>query len=191
MDRKIDDKTILDRFLEDFVIIVDKHCKYIVVSGFVAIAHGRSRGTEDIDMIIEKLDKKKFFFLHNELVEKGFECIQSENPEIVYDYLKNSVSVRYTRKGEFLPEMEVKFAKDELDEIQIKERVKLEFTNLDVWFSSIETNIAFKEEYLKSDKDIEDAKHLRIIYEGKIDEEKIEEIKERIRKLRMGKKCKK
>ena len=75
--------------------------------------------------------------------------------------------------------MEVKFAKDELDEMQIKERVKLEFTGLDVWFSSIETNIAFKEEYLKSDKDIEDARHLRIVYEGKINEKKIEEIKER------------
>ena len=54
-ERIIDDKTILDKFLMDFVKVIDKHCKYIVVSGFVAIAHGRSRGTEDIDMIIERM----------------------------------------------------------------------------------------------------------------------------------------
>ena len=39
-----------------------------------------------------------------------------------------------------------------------------------IWFSSIESNIAFKEEYLKSDKDLEDAEHLRIIYKDKIDD---------------------
>ena len=44
------------------------------------------------------------------------------------------------------------------------------FTKLDVYFSSIESNIAIKEEYLKSDKDLEDAEHLRIIYKDKIDD---------------------
>ncbi|PIN77017.1 hypothetical protein COV15_03430 [Candidatus Woesearchaeota archaeon CG10_big_fil_rev_8_21_14_0_10_34_12] len=188
MERKVEDKTILDKFLEDFVNVVEKHCKYIVVSGFVAIAHGRSRGTEDIDMIIEKLEKKQFILLHNDLIKARFECIQSENPEIIYeDYLIKNTSVRYIRKGEFLPEMELKFTKDELDDLQIKERIKLPFTGLDVWFSSIEMNIAFKEEYLKSDKDIEDAKHLRIIYGKEIDENKIKRIKDKINKLRMKK----
>ena len=60
MDRKIDDKNILDKFVEDFVSVIEKHCKYIVVSGFVAISHGRSRGTEDIDMIIPKMDLNQF-----------------------------------------------------------------------------------------------------------------------------------
>jgi hypothetical protein len=46
-------------------------------------------------------------------------------------------------------------------------------------------NIAFKEEYLKSDKDLEDARHLRIVYEEEIDENEIKKIKEKIRKLRL------
>ena len=54
-----------------------------------------------------------------------------------------------------------------------------------VWFSSIEMNIAFKEELLKSDKDKEDAKHLRMIYKDEISEEAINDIKKRIRKLRL------
>ena len=187
MRREIDDKNILDKFAEEFVRIVEKYCKYIIVSGFVAIAHGRTRGTEDIDMIIESISKDEFIFLHEDLINNGFECIQSENPEIIYDsYLRQNTSVRYTWKDKFLPEMEVKFAKDELDELQIITRKKLPFTGLDVYFSSIEMNIAFKEEYLKSDKDMEDAKHLRIIYKGKINEDEISDIAWKIRHSVLG-----
>ncbi|OGJ12829.1 hypothetical protein A3K82_00745 [Candidatus Pacearchaeota archaeon RBG_19FT_COMBO_34_9] len=188
MKRGIGDRTILDDFVEDFCNVVEKHVKYIVCSGFVAISHGRSRATEDIDMIIEKIPEERFIKFHNDLVKSGFECMQSSNPKEIYeDYLINGDSVRYTRKNEFLPEMEIKFTKDELDEEQIKSRRKIPFTKLDIYFSSIESNIAFKEEYLKAEKDLEDAKHLRIIYEGKIDENEINKIKERIRRFRYGK----
>jgi len=188
MRRGIDDKTILEKFTEDFCAIVEKHCKYIICSGFVAIAHGRTRATEDIDMITGRLSREKFVELHEDLVKADFECMQSPDAEKVFeDYLDKNLSVRYTRKEEFLPEMEVKFAKDELDEEQLKDRTKIPFTNLNVYFSSIESNIAFKEELLRAEKDLEDAKHLRIIYEGKIDEDKINKIKERIRKERYGK----
>jgi len=182
--RKVDDKTILDEFAEEFCSIIERFCRYIIVSGFVAIAHGRSRGTDDIDMIIEKISMERFILLHSNLASKGFECIQSDNVNEIFDYLNSGVSIRYRKKGEFLPEMEVKFAKDELDEYQLKNRKKLEFTGVDVYFSPIEGNIAFKEELLKSNKDLEDARYLRIIYEGKIDEKEIEKIKKEIRRLR-------
>lgn len=186
--RGIGNKTILEKFVEDFCRIVEKYCKYIICSGFVAIAHGRSRATEDIDIIIEKLSKENFIELHNNLVEAGFECMQSPDVVRIFDdYLIKDVSVRYIRKGEFLPEMEVKFAKDKLDEEQLEDRRKLDFVDVDVYFSSIESNIAFKEELLGADKDLEDAKHLRIIYEGKLNKNKINKIKERIRIERYGK----
>lgn len=188
--RTVDDKTILDRFVEDFCSIIEKYVKYIVCSGFVAIVHGRPRGTEDIDMIIEKVSKEKFFRIHKDLRDNGFTCIQSDSSEKIYvDYLKQGDSVRYVRdeEGYFPPEMEIKFPKDELDEEQLKERIKLPLTGMNIYFSSIESNIAFKEELLKSDKDIEDARHLRIIYEGEVNEEKIERIKDKIRTLRLKK----
>ena len=186
MKREVKDKTILDEFVEDFCKVVSRHVLYIICSGFVAIAHGRSRGTEDIDMIIEKVGFEKFNELHNDLVNSGFECMQSPDSKVIYyDYLIKGDSVRYTRKQEFLPEMEIKFAKDKLDEEQLKTRTKLPFTELNVYFSCIEGNIAFKEELLKADKDIEDAKHLRIIYEGKINEDEIKRIKKDIRDIRL------
>ena len=188
MERRIGDRTILDKFVEDFCNIVGKHVKYIVCSGFVAIAHGRTRGTEDIDMIIERMPIESFINMHNELVRGGFVCVQSDKVVEIYNYMIGKDSIRYVRneEGLFPPEMEIKFAKDELDEEQLKERVKLPLTELDIYFSSIESNIAFKEEALKTDKDFEDASHLRIIYEGKINEEKINEIKEKIRRLRLS-----
>ncbi len=67
IDREIKDRTILDIFAEDFVRVVEKHVKYIIVSGFVAIAHGRSRGTEDIDIIIERNSKDELITMHHEL----------------------------------------------------------------------------------------------------------------------------
>ena len=187
MSREIKERTILDTFAEDFVNVVEKHAKYVIVSGFVAIAHGRSRGTEDVDIIIERIEKDVFIKMHNDLLLAGFECIQSEYPEVIYDdYLKDKTSVRYVRKGHFIPEMELKLAKDELDDYQIRTRKKLPLTGLELYFSSIEMNIAFKEELLRSEKDMDDAKHLRIIYSDVLDENEITKIKAEIRRLRLS-----
>ena len=186
MKRGVDDRNVLEEFAEEFCKVVDRHVKYIVVSGFVAISHGRSRATEDIDMILEKIPFDKFRELHSDLVKNRFECLQSSKEDDVYDYLIRGDSVRYVREGTFLPpEMELKFPKDEIDNLQLATRKKFGLTGLDIWFSSIEMNSAFKEELLKSDKDIEDAKHLRIIYEDDINESLIKEIKEKIRELRL------
>jgi hypothetical protein len=187
MERRIADRTILDDFCESFCKIIDKYTKYIVCSGFVAIAHGRSRGTEDIDMIVEKISLNKFIQLHEDLSKNGFVCMQSDNPKTIYeDYLNEGPSVRYVWKSEgyFPPEMEIKFTKDVLDAEQINQRTKLPLTNLDVYFSSIESNIAFKEEFLGTEKDLEDARHLRIIYKDKFDEQIVKDIKNKIRKYR-------
>ena len=60
MDRAIKDKSLLDKFCIDFCKIVERHTPYIIVSGFLAIASGRIRGTEDIDMIIPRLSPTLF-----------------------------------------------------------------------------------------------------------------------------------
>jgi len=185
MNREISDRTIIDNFAEEFCRVVGRHIKYIVVSGYVAIAHGIGRGTIDVDMIIEKMRERDFAKMHEELVGEGFECLQSSKADDIYEYLIAGDSVRYIRIGEDLPEMEVKFVKDEIDELQMRTRKKFPFTGLDVWFSSIEFNVAFKEGYLKTPKDMEDAKHLRIIYKDELDELLIEDIKKMIKRLRL------
>lgn len=185
MERSIKDKSILDQFCLAFCRIVEKYTHYIIVSGYLAIASGRVRGTEDIDMIIPRLAKNIFFDLHKELSKNNFVCIQSDDPEAIYEYLTENLSVRYTYRDTPIPEMEIKFAKDILDNYQLQTRMKLPLTGLDIWFSNVNVNIAFKEEYLKSDKDIEDARHLRLVYKNKINEDEISNIKRLIKQLRL------
>lgn len=50
----ISDTNILNKFTIEFCNIIQKHSRYVIVSGFLAIATGRARGTEDIDILIEK-----------------------------------------------------------------------------------------------------------------------------------------
>jgi len=187
MKREVSNKNLLDEFVINFVKVIDNFVKYIIVSGFVAIAHGRVRGTEDIDIIIERINRQKFISLHNKLEKANFECIQSDNPNIIFDdYLNSNLSVRYVKKNNPIPEIELKFAKDSLDDYQLKTRKKLPLTGLDLYFSSIEMNIAFKEELLKSEKDIEDVEHLRIVYADKLNEKEINKIKKEIKRLRLN-----
>lgn len=187
MERRVGDKNLLNRFVRAFVKEIDKNrIKYAIVSGFVVISHGRARGTEDIDLIIERIPLEAFEELHKNVVRGGFECLQGSNPKKLFrEYLEEDLSLRYVKKGQFVPEIKMKMSKDALDEKQLKERKKLPLTGLPFYFSSIETNIAFKEELLKSPKDMEDAKHLRIIYSETLDESKINEIKRLIRKFRL------
>lgn len=187
MERGISDTNILKQFCESFCDIVEKHTPYIIVSGYLVIASGRYRATEDIDMILPRLPLPQFITLHTDLVSHDFECIQSSDPcEIYDDYLNQNISIRYVKKGSFVPEMEIKFAKDALDEYQLTTRQKIPLTGLNVWFSSININIAFKEELLKSDKDIEDAKYLRITYASRVAEKEITNVKSIIKRLRLS-----
>ncbi len=180
------DYEYLSVFCKDFCDIIHKYTKYIVVSGFFVISSGRSRATEDIDIIIEPVTLETFIPLHEELAKKGYQCFQSPNPKKIYnDYLKENIAVRYIKNEELIPSIEFKFARDELDEYQIKNRKKFDLTDVDVYFSNVEANIAFKEELLKSPKDLADARHLRIVYSEIIDEKEIDHIKEMIKKYRL------
>ncbi|MBD3155978.1 MAG: hypothetical protein GF368_04985 [Candidatus Aenigmarchaeota archaeon] len=185
MERQASDKNILNQFCNDFCEILEDHVEYIVVSGFVAIASGRTRGTEDIDIIIREMKRNDFEELHKNLVERGFVCIQSPDSDEIYDYLKNKTSVRYSRKDVPLPEIELKFGKDKLDDYQFKTKERLPLIGLNVWFSSVNMNVAFKEELLKSPKDLEDADYLRKIYKDRINEEEIGKVKQMINELRL------
>lgn len=181
---KINDINVLNKFSSDFCKIVEKHCRYVIVSGFFAIATGRTRGTEDIDIIIPKLNKDSFFKLHNELISK-FEPLETDDVNEIYERLsKDKSNIRYVYISELLPNMELKFAKDVIDEMALLNRIKIPLSNLDIWFGPIESNIAFKETILTSEKDKEDAIHLRETFGDSIDEEQLKYFKDLINKHR-------
>ena len=78
---KIDDKVLstLDKFVLDFIKILQKYMKYVVISGYIPILFGRTRGTEDVDIFIEKIDKKTFVNFYKELIKDNYYFLNPEN----------------------------------------------------------------------------------------------------------------
>lgn len=182
----VTDSKYLAEFCQSFCEVLERFTKYIVVSEFFIISSGRSRATEDIDIIIEPINLETYLKLHGELKNNQFHCLQSSDPHEIYNlYLKEKIPVRFIKNDNLIPNVELKFTKDELDEYQLKMRKKIKYTEIDIFFSSVEANIAFKEELLKTTKDLDDARHLRIVYSEELDELEIEKLKRMIRKYRL------
>lgn len=96
------DLTELDIFAKKFLDTLKKHTDYLVVSGFVSICTGRTRGTEDIDIIIPAMEEEKFNALFKELEKNNFWCYQGDDAEDVYTYIKNLNSIRFAKTNEIL-----------------------------------------------------------------------------------------
>jgi len=70
--------TQLDEFVQKFVRILEKHSDYLIVSGYVSISTGRTRGTEDVDIIFPVAARENFRNLFEALTENGFWCYQRQ-----------------------------------------------------------------------------------------------------------------
>jgi hypothetical protein len=163
------DLNSLDVFTLDFCSILEKFdVDYVLVSGYVSILFGRNRASEDVDIIVEKLDFDKFKSLWSALYN-DFECLNTEIVKEAYDdYLLTGLAIRFSKKGRFIPNMELKFPKIELDFWTLKNRKKVVLNKKVLYISPLELQIPFKL-FLGSEKDIEDAKHLYLLFEDKLD----------------------
>src|SRR3989339_1240105 len=136
---------ILDKIVLEFVSLLDKsNIKYVLVSGYVSILFGRSRTSEDIHIIAEIMDFNKFSRLWEQIYEK-FECINTEDLKEAYeDYLTKNHALRFSKKDSFIPNVELKFPKAELDFWTLKERKKVLLNNTEIFISPLEVQIPFK-----------------------------------------------
>jgi len=167
----------LDRFVFRFINILKKYTDYVIVSGYVSILLGRSRATEDVDIFIQEIDKNSFRKFYEELKADGFWCLNSEDTKDIYQYLTSGLAARFALENTTVPNFEVKFAKKFLDKESFNDRMTVVTDLGEIFVSALERQIAFKRYYLKSDKDIEDAKHIEEVFIGCIDKEKIDKYK--------------
>ena len=184
----IDKKTIkldkiineLDKLVLKFIKILERYTDYVIVSGYVAILLGRSRTTEDIDVFIIKMDKDKLKEFYKELIKNGFWCLNSENFGEIYSYLNEGLAVRFALKNQMAPNFEVKFARKLRDREAFNDAIAAETKIGKIKISSLERQIAFKRYFLKSDKDLEDAKHIEKVFKKNIDNSLIQKYKKLI-----------
>ena len=180
IDRELSD---LDNFTLDFIKILEKNTDYVIVSGYVAILLGRSRASEDVDVIIPKIDFSKFQSLYDELKKNNFYCLNSEEVSTVYDYLKDNLAVRFAKNDTLIPNIEMKWIKSDFDKIALEKTIDVILSGGKIRISHLELQIAFKEEVLKSPKDLEDARHIEKIAESFLDNKLINKYRERLREF--------
>lgn len=160
----------LDHLVIDFTKILSANkTDYVLVSGYISILFGRSRSSEDIDLVVKKISRKQFSILWQALSEKGFECITTDNPKNAYDrYLMKRSAIRFAKEGTFIPNMEFKFPKTALDRWVVRHAKKAVLNGNAIKISPIELQVSFKL-FLGSEKDIEDAKYLYKLFKETLD----------------------
>jgi len=167
----IDNKVLskLDEFVIDFLGLLDKYCNYVVISGYLPILFGRTRGTEDVDVFIEHVDKKIFVSFYNDLTKNNYYFLNPEDENGLYEMLIENLGIRTAINDTIIPNIEMKFTKDDIDRFTLKNHVKILLNKKFSFFiSPIEVEIPYKL-YLGSEKDIEDALYLWDIFKKNLD----------------------
>ena len=177
IDRELSD---LDTFTLDFVRILQQHTTYVIVSGYVAILLGRARASEDIDVLIPRIDGSTFTSLYSDLKKNGFYCLNAEVDKTVYSYLEENLAVRFAKRDTMIPNIEMKWVKSTIETIALEKTIDVKLQHETLHISPLELQIAFKEEVLQSPKDIEDAEHIREVAKGYLDDDLIQKYKEKL-----------
>ncbi len=163
--------SMLDNFVLDFVNILLKHnIKYVIVSGYVAILFGRNRMSEDVDVLIHRITFEKFLKLWLE-IEESYDCLKTGDPIDAYNgYLRNHHAIRIAKKGSLIPNIELKFVKNEFDRSSMKYRKSVKLDEKIIYISPLEIQIPYKL-FMGREKDIEDARFLFKLFENRLNME--------------------
>ncbi|HIJ05703.1 MAG: hypothetical protein XE11_1514 [Methanomicrobiales archaeon 53_19] len=164
----------LDLFVCRFLDILEDYSPYTIISGYVAILFGRTRSTEDIDLLIPVCSYPSFHSLHDACIDHGFEFLNAEDAEGLYSFLSSGYGIRLCEKDTFIPNIEIKFIKNESDEYSFEKRIQLIINGRTFFISPLEIQIAYKF-WLGSQKDIEDAIFIRNVCRDVIDEKLLQD----------------
>lgn len=166
----------IDSFVIKTTDIIKKYTEYVIVSGYVAIFFGRSRISEDVDIFIKELSLEKFKEMYSDFTKNGFEWIIEDPLELYKEYLKKGTPIGVWENGAPLLRLDMKLPKELSQHGLFNSKIKVELNNHILWMADIESTIAYKEEIAKSDKDIKDSQHLRLVFKN-LDETKIKRYK--------------
>lgn len=115
---------------------------------------------------------EKFLEIWSE-IEPNYECLNTGNSYEAYnDYLENHNALRLAKRGSFIPNIELKFVKNDLDRYSLEHRKQVILAEKSLYISPLELQIPFKL-FLGSEKDIEDARFLFKLLKEDLDNVKL------------------
>ena len=169
----------LDKDVIEFVAVLDScDVNYVIVSGYVAILTGRSRATEDIDIILERLSAKEMDRLVSTLKNRGYWGMAMPLDEM-YSMLSEGDRIRIAEEGEMFPNFETWFVSNDVEREALETALRVELNDSLIQISPIELQIAYKLRLAQQagtldGKDFEDALHLYLTFEEQFKSEDLE-----------------
>lgn len=169
----------LDTLAIEFTRILDDlDIRHVYVAGYVAILTGRPRTTQDVDVLLERLDESRTERLVEELREAGM-WGPAMPLDDMYEMLANGDNIWVAPEEQVIPHVEAKFVRDETGRAALQNAVTARIATAAIPVGPLELEIAYKL-YLASRKDFEDAVHLFTLFEESL---RTEELERWVRKL--------
>ena len=153
---------VLDELAIRFSAILDDlGIEHVYVSGYVAILTGRSRATEDVDVLLERVDYETVDELVDRLDEEGL-----WGPAMPLDRMDELLedNIWVAEEGEIVPHLEVKYVDDRFDRASLEGRLVARIGGAELPVGPLELQIAYKL-WMGSQTDFEDAVHLYTLFE--------------------------
>ncbi|WP_254810544.1 hypothetical protein [Natronosalvus amylolyticus] len=169
----------LDKDVIEFITVLDScDVDYVIVSGYVAILTGRSRATEDIDIVLERLSVEEMDRLVSTLKDRGYWGMAMPLDEM-YSMLSEGDRIRIAEKGEMFPNFETWFVSNDVEREALEAALRVELNDSQIQISPIELQIAYKLRLAQQagtldGKDFEDALHLYLTFEEQFKGEELE-----------------
>lgn len=163
----------LDELVLDVTDVLDDlDIEYAVVSGYVAVLLGRSRSTEDIDVITEPFSEEIADELADRLHDVGY--WGSAMPlDSMHQMLSERSIIRIAEDGHRVPNVELKFADDRYDRASLENTMTIRLNDREIRTGELELQIAYKL-YLGTQKDLEDAVYVYELAEQMLNSQKLE-----------------
>lgn len=179
------ERSELDRDVIEFTSVLDENgVDYVIVSGYVAILTGRSRSTEDIDIVLGSLSESQLDQLADRLEMEGYWGL-SMPLEKLSEMLTDGDRVRIAEEEELYPNFELWLASNDVEREALSTAIEAELGDDSVTISSIELQIAYKLRLAQgtgstNGKDFEDALHLYLTFEDQWKRDQLETYVERL-----------
>ena len=164
----------LDELAIEFSEILGRFdIEHVYIAGYVSILAGRARSTEDVDILIERIDEETADGLATTLEEEGF-WGPAMPLTAMYEMLDNGDNIWVAPEGQITPHLEIKFARDEFDRGSLENAITARIGGEAIPIGPFELQIAYKL-YLGAQKDVEDAVHLYTLFEESLSVSRLEE----------------
>lgn len=163
----------LDSLAIEFTRHLDAHdIQHVYVAGYTAILAGRSRATEDIDVLLAPQSESTISQLVDRLTAADL-WGPAMSLEDMYETLETGGRVWIARTDHVIPHLDVTFVADEFDRASLRNAIPARIGHAELPIGPLELAIAYKL-HMGAQRDFEDALHLFSLFGETLSTDRLE-----------------